>query len=59
MLILVMGAPGSCCWWSWGGGGAVVPCLLIVGGDDGGVGGVCESGEGGGLPCPEKGRGGC
>ena len=39
--------------------GGAVTCLLAVGGGDGGVGSVCESREGGGLPCPEEGRGGC
>ncbi|RVW67749.1 hypothetical protein CK203_065495 [Vitis vinifera] len=41
--------------WGQGGGGATVTFLLAVGG----IGGVCESEEGGGLPCPEEGRGGC
>ncbi|RVW12256.1 putative glutamate carboxypeptidase AMP1 [Vitis vinifera] len=39
--------------------GGALTCLLAVGGGDGGVGSVCESGEGGGLPCYEEGRGGC
>ena len=59
MLILVMGAPGSYRWWSRGRGGAAVPCLLAVGGGDRGTGGGVLSKEGGGLPCPKEGQGGC
>ena len=58
MLILVMGTSGSYRWWSRGRGGAAVLGLLAVGGGDGDTGGVLSR-EGGGLPCPEEGRGGC